>query len=174
MDPKGQFIGGSIWPSGGIGGGTFAVSDKPIRPDRLSRPELFMRIAHLFGQRATCPRAQVGVVAVKDGRIVASGYNGAPSGMPHCFDVGCDMRDGHCARSVHAEANMVSWAARTGTPLEDTDIYCVYEPCETCAKLLINIGINSFSYNRAYGDHKGIELFRPQFIRIGRVNVPTP
>lgn len=140
------------------------MSSDPAQPpgprrQRLSRPELFMSVADLYAGRSSCLRANVGVVAVKEGRIIAAGYVGAPSGMPHCLDVGCEIGpDGGCIRSVHAEANMVAWAARTGTALEGTEVYCTHQPCLSCAKLLLNAGISKFRYNLFYRDPRGYNL----------------
>lgn len=131
-------------------------SDGPSS-DRLSRPNLFMGIAHLYSLRATCPRASVGVVAVRDGRIIAAGYNGAPSGLAHCTDVGCLMVDEHCVRTVHAEANLVSWAARTGTMLASVTVYSTTQPCLVCSKLLINAGVVRVVYRDEY-DVQGLDL----------------
>lgn len=131
-----------------------------IQPQRLSRPELFMHVAQLYGLRSSCLRAKVGVVAVREGRIVAAGYVGAPSGMAHCLDVGCEIEDGGCIRSVHAEANMIAWAARTGVALEGTEIYCTHMPCLPCAKLLLNAGIDKFRYDLPYRDERGFNLLR--------------
>jgi len=117
---------------------------------RLSRPELFMHIASLYASRSTCRRASVGAVAIRDGRVVAAGYCGAPTGQPHCLDKECVVVDGHCTRSVHAEANLVSWAARTGTPLEDVEIYCTHFPCLNCAKLLRNAGVRYVVWEKPY------------------------
>lgn len=130
-----------------------------LRSERLSRGTLFMRVAHLYGQRSSCPRADVGVVAVREGRIVAAGYCGAPSGLEHCTEVGCDIgTDGGCERSVHAEANMIAWAARTGTALEACEVYCTMSPCYNCAKLLANAGIINLAYAQKYRNIDGLEL----------------
>lgn len=118
-----------------------------------------MRIAELYGQRSSCPRAEVGVTATKEGRVIASGYVGAPHGQPHCIDAGCIIgADGGCIRSVHAEANMIAWAARTGTSLEGTTVWCTHSPCLNCAKLLINAGITRFVYLYEYRDTSGLAL----------------
>jgi dCMP deaminase len=111
-----------------------------------------MHIAELFGERSSCPRADVGAVAVRDGRIVASGYVGAPSGQPHCDEVGCDIEMGHCVRTIHAEANLVAWAARVGTSLEGTTVYCTHSPCRRCAQLLLNAGIDEYRFKYEYDD----------------------
>jgi dCMP deaminase len=110
---------------------------------RLSRPRLYMEAATLYSRRSSCLRAHVGVVAVRDGRIIAAGYAGAPAGERECMLDGCIIENEHCTRSVHAEANLIAWAARTGTALEGTDIYCTHYPCLTCAKLLHNAGVDS-------------------------------
>lgn len=125
-------------------------ASRPGAGGRLSRPQLFMEVARLYGRRSSCPRASVGVVAVQAGRIVSAGYAGAPSGQPHCLDVGCRIVDDHCVRSVHAEANMVAWAARTGTSLEGSEIYCTHFPCLSCAKLVGNVGVQRFIYDQPY------------------------
>lgn len=136
------------------------------RHERLSRPALFMRVAHLYGERSSCPRAQVGVTATREGRIVASGYVGAPHGQPHCLEVGCLIEDGGCIRSVHAEANMIAWAARTGTSLEGTEVWCTHSPCLPCAKVLINAGITEFNYTTVYRDDRAIALLRGNGITV--------
>jgi len=133
--------------------------------ERLSRPELFIGVARLYGQRSSCPRAQVGVTATREGRLTASGYVGAPHGQPHCFEAGCIIENGGCIRSVHAEANMISWAARTGIPLEGTTVWSTHAPCLSCAKLLINAGIEVFVYEHPYRDYRGIELLLNQDLR---------
>lgn len=107
----------------------------------------------MYGQRSSCLRANVGTVAIREGRIIAAGYCGAPHGLPHCTSVGCEVVDGHCIRSVHAEANLVAWAARTGTSLESTTMYCTHEPCRNCAKLIANAGIEMVWYGEAYEDN---------------------
>lgn len=137
------------------------------RSERLSRPDLFMGVAELYGQRSSCPRANVGAVAVRDGRIIAAGYCGAPSGLRHCTDIGCDIGpDGGCTRSVHAEANMIAWAARTGTELEATEVYCTHQPCYNCAKLLANAGITALHAAEYYRDKAGWNLLKALGVRV--------
>ena len=92
----------------------------------MTRPDFdlyFIRIAKEVASRATCPRAAVGAVIVKDNRIISVGYNGAPRGLPHCEDVGCDIQDGHCKRSIHAETNAIALAARYGIAVEGATLY---------------------------------------------------
>jgi len=108
---------------------------------RMNRDTLYASVAILVAQRGTCNRARAGAVLVKDQRIIAIGYNGAPSGMPHCLDVGCEMKDGGCIRTVHAEANLIAFAAKEGISTNNCTVYITFEPCLTCAKLMINAGI---------------------------------
>ncbi len=127
---------------------------------RISRDELFMDIAVAFSRRGTCPRASVGAVIVRDKRIIATGYNGAPAGMAHCNEVGCSI-DEHrpgCQRAVHAEANAIAYAAREGISLAGSTIYTTHSPCVPCAQLIINAGIEMVVYNVAYRDQRGLEL----------------
>ncbi len=121
-----------------------------LRRIRPSKDEYFMLIAKLVSLRATCPRLRVGAVAVKDGYILATGYNGAPGGMDHCIDVGCLVVDGHCHRAVHAEQNVIAMAARKGISLEGATLYVTHFPCDTCLKLLINAGIREIVYEEMY------------------------
>ncbi len=121
-----------------------------IRRARPTKDEYFMLIAKLVSLRATCPRLRVGAVAVKDGYILATGYNGAPRGMEHCIDAGCILVDGHCHRAVHAEQNVIAMAARKGISLEGATLYVTHFPCDTCFKLLINAGIKEIVYEEMY------------------------
>ena len=141
---------------------------------RLSRNELFFETARLYGRRSSCPRAQVGVIAIRDGRITAAGYVGAPRGMPHCLDVGCFIENEGCIRSVHAEANMVAWAAREGIPLKGTDVFCTHLPCLACAKLLANAGIASLFYEQPYRDSRGGALLQELGVKITRLMMVSP
>jgi dCMP deaminase len=108
----------------------------------------------------------VGAVIVKDKHILATGYNGSISGMPHCDDVGHMMENNHCVATIHAEANAVLQAARHGTAIEGSDIYITASPCWNCFKLLANAGIKRIFYGEFYRDHRihdvaeqiGIEL----------------
>lgn len=135
-----------------------------------SRPSwdtYFMQIAHLVASRATCPRRAVGAVIVRDRRILATGYNGAPRGISHCppggpendAPTGC-MRAGHCIRALHAEQNALLQAAMIGIACEGATIYVTCQPCNTCAKMIINAGISRVIYEGDYPDPFSIDLFR--------------
>lgn len=135
---------------------------------RIGRDELFMEVAQIFARRSTCPRGNVGVVLVRDRRIIATGYNGAPARMVHCEEAGCDIgemaggavrekREG-CTRAVHAEANAIAYAAREGIALDGTTLYTTHSPCVRCAQLIINAGICEVVYNITYRDQSGLDL----------------
>jgi len=127
--------------------------------DRIDRDEMMMRIAAVVSQRGTCERASVGAVIALDGRIISSGYVGAPSGLPHCREVGCDIGDsGGCRRTVHAETNAVAFAARAGIPTAGSTIYVTHSPCRECAKIILNAGIERVVYEQPYRDSSGLEL----------------
>jgi dCMP deaminase len=125
---------------------------------RPSWGEYFMRIARTVATRATCPRASVGAVIVREHRILTTGYNGAPRGVPHCIDAGCIMRDDHCVRATHAEANAVIQGALHGVSLQGATAYCTHQPCVGCSKLLISAGIVKIIYGEAYPDPVAVEL----------------
>jgi dCMP deaminase len=126
-----------------------------------------MKIAHLVATRATCPRRSVGALIVRDKRILCTGYNGAPRGLPHCPEGGPDhdwplgcMRAGHCIRSLHAEQNALLQAAMIGVPCEGATLYVTCQPCNQCAKMAINAGIVRVIYEGDYPDEFSLELFR--------------
>jgi dCMP deaminase len=119
--------------------------------ERVSRDELCMQIAQLVANRGTCTRAQVGAVIAREGRVLATGYNGPPSGFPHCTDPGgCTDADRAsslgCVSAVHAEANAIAYAARYGIATQGANLYCSHLPCRKCAELIINAGISTLFY----------------------------
>lgn len=120
----------------------------------MSRPswqQTIIKIAFAWSERATCPRMQAGCVAVDEGwHVLASGYNGAPSGMPHCVDVGCIMVEGHCLRSVHSEINMICHAARLGVSLVGAKIFITNRPCLRCTMAMIQCGVSAIYYAKPY------------------------
>ena len=126
----------------------------------------FMGIARQVAARATCDRKQVGAVIVKDKNILATGYNGSISGMPHCDEMGHMMENDHCVATIHAEANAILQAAKHGTSINGADIYITASPCWSCFKLIANAGIRRVFYGEFYGDRRihdvaekvGIEL----------------
>lgn len=124
---------------------------------RLTRDELFMEIAYLFSQRSTCIRGQVGCIAVKDKRIIASGYNGAPQGFPHCTPENCNPQN-PCTNTIHAEVNLIAFASRVGIKLEGATLYCTHAPCLNCARLILQSGVSTLIYSENYHDKSGLWL----------------
>jgi dCMP deaminase len=119
-----------------------------------------MEITRLVVSRSTCLRRQVGAVIVKDKKILATGYNGAPSGLPHCLEVGC-LRDEmgipsgerhELCRGLHAEQNAIIQAAYYGVSINGATLYCTNLPCIICTKMLINAGITRVVYGEGYAD----------------------
>jgi dCMP deaminase len=133
---------------------------------RTSWDEYFMEIARQVATRATCDRKHVGALLVRDRIILSTGYNGSIRGMPHCDEVGHLMENGHCVATVHAEANAVLQAARTGVRIEGSSLYTTASPCWPCFKLTANAGIVRIVYGEFYRDPRifdvaarlGIEL----------------
>ena len=126
---------------------------------RIERTEMLMRVAAVVSQRGTCNRAQVGAVIARDGRIISTGYVGAPAGLPHCLDVGCDESEySGCIRTVHAEANAIAFAARYGIETNAATLYCTHSPCGNCAKLIINSGIFVVIFEQYYRDRTPLAL----------------
>ena len=116
---------------------------------RTTWAEYFTTITLAVATRSTCTRRKVGAIAVRDKRILATGYNGAPRGVDHCLDSGClreqmgipsGQRHELC-RGLHAEQNVIIQAALHGVILDGAEIYCTHQPCLICAKMLINVGV---------------------------------
>jgi dCMP deaminase len=117
-----------------------------------------MQIARTVATRATCPRASVGCVIVREHRILTTGYNGSPRGVAHCTEVGCTLVNDHCMRATHAEANAIVQGALHGVNLSDSTAYCTHQPCVNCSKLLISAGVRKIVYDTAYPDAVAQEL----------------
>lgn len=121
---------------------------------RCSLDEMLLAMAEAASTRSTCSRLHVGAVLARHGRPFAAGYNGAPSGLPHCLHA-----DGSpCQTSVHAEVNAVANAARHGAATEGSTLYVTHAPCQGCAGVLVNAGIVAVIYGRAYRTPAGLEL----------------
>jgi dCMP deaminase len=133
---------------------------------RASWDEYFMNIAKEVATRATCDRKHVGAVIVREKSILATGYNGSIRGLPHCDEEGHLMEEGHCVRTVHAEANAIVQAARNGVRIDAASIYVTASPCWGCFRLITNAGITKVVFGEFYRDQKifdvsqrlGIEL----------------
>lgn len=143
-----------------------------IRP-RASWDEYFMSIAMVVASRSTCPRKYVGAVLVRDRIILSTGYNGSIRGMPHCSDVGHMMQDGHCVATIHAEANAIIQAARTGANIDQATCYVTASPCWNCFKQLANAGIRRICYGEFYRDERIFEIAKTINLELLHVPITT-
>jgi len=146
----------------------------------MSRPSwerYFMDITHLVAKRSTCIRRQVGAILVKDKRVLATGYNGAPSGIAHCIDIGCFRENNkvpsgerhELCRGSHAEQNAIVQAATHGIPIKDAILFCTNLPCSICIKMIINAGIKTIFYEEGYPDNLSEELIREAGITLTKI-----
>ncbi len=147
------------------------------KKDLTSRPsweEYFMGITRLVAKRSTCLRRQVGAVLIKDKKILATGYNGAPSRLEHCLDIGClRERKGipsgerhELCRGLHAEQNAIIQAAYHGVAIGGATLYCTNHPCIICSKMIINAGIEMVVYENGYADNLAKEMLKESGISI--------
>ena len=153
------------------------------RPERPSWDQYFMTITREVAERSTCLRAQVGAVIVRDRSILATGYNGSPAGLSHCTEVGCLIYESrtpdgeveqNCYRTIHAEINAISQAARNGAAIRDADIYVTHTPCIQCLKVLINTGVRTVYYARPYKLHTVAEMLKGASIKLVEVPAAQP
>jgi dCMP deaminase len=140
---------------------------------RASWDEYFMAIARVVATRSTCDRKHVGAVIVRDRMILATGYNGSIRGLPHCDDAGHMMEDGHCVRTIHAEANAIVQAARNGIRLESGDIYVSASPCFGCFKMIANAGLSRIVYGEFYRDERIFTLSQDLGITLEHLPIET-
>ena len=144
---------------------------------RPSWSEYFMTIAKLVATRSTCLRRHVGAVLVKDKRIIATGYNGAPSGVRHCEETGClreelgiNAGERHeLCRGLHAEQNVIIQAAYYGATTKKTTLYSTHKPCIICSKMLINAGVEKIFFLEGYPDSLADEMLAEAQIEIERL-----
>lgn len=139
---------------------------------RMSFDEYFMRMAVLASERATCERLKVGSVLVKEGNILATGYNGSASGEVHCEDVGCFVRDNHCIRTIHSEQNALIQCAKNGVSCKGSTIYVTHFPCLHCTKSLITAFVSEVVYLNDYkNDDYAIQLLNQAGVIIRKVEI---
>jgi len=145
----------------------------------MARPtwdQYFIDITHLVATRSTCLRRQVGALLVKDRNILATGYNGSPSGIRHCDETGClrerlQVPSGErheLCRGLHAEQNAIIQAARHGVNIDGSTLYCNTMPCSICTKMLINAGILRIVYDAGYADDLAREMVAEAGIEVVR------
>ncbi|NMC56062.1 MAG: cytidine deaminase, partial [Eubacteriaceae bacterium] len=141
---------------------------------RPSWDDYFMSILDTVKERSTCVRRKVGAIIVKDKRIISTGYNGAPSGLKHCYELGC-MREKlnipsgqnhELCRGIHAEQNAIIQAAMYGVSINEATIYVTCSPCVQCAKMIINAGIKNIVYCGEYPDKLSEELLKEAGINL--------
>lgn len=156
---------------------------------RRSRDDVLMATAYVWADRSTCSRNAVGAVISMNARIIATGYNGAPAGMPHC-DHTCpcqtfrgetgnliDVLSEHtaqcplkpCKRAVHAEANAIAFSAKHGVATAGATLHTTMAPCYVCAQLIINAGITTVLFYKPYRDMSGAELLTQAGVRVGQL-----
>ncbi len=126
-----------------------------------------MAIAKIIAARGTCDRLYAGAVLVKDNRIISTGYNGSPPGLPHCIDVGHLLEEGHCVRTIHGEHNAILQAAvHGGTSTVGSTMYSKYNPCIHCTKYVIAAGIKRVVVGKIYRNEKAVEMLRDAGIQV--------
>ena len=149
-----------------------------VGEDRPSWETYFMDITALVAKRTTCLRRAVGAIIVKDKRILSTGYNGAPSHIRHCREVGC-MREQlkvpsgqrhELCRGIHAEQNAIIQAAYYGVSIRGATLYCTTQPCSICAKMIINAGLKAIIYATGYTDPMAIEMLEEAGVALIRFN----
>ncbi len=150
---------------------------KTVSSKRPNWDEYFMKIAHLVSERSTCLRRKVGAVLVKDKRILATGYNGAPRGITHCEVSGC-LREKlgvpsgerhELCRGLHAEQNVLLQAALHGVSTKGASLYITVTPCLICAKMLINAGIAEIVFEGDYPDKMARDFLREAEVRLRQI-----
>lgn len=152
-------------------------------PKKNTRPtwdEYFIEMAKLVGSRGTCDRGFAGTVITRDNRILTTGYAGAPSGLAHCDEVGHEIHevthpDGskskHCIRTTHSEQNAIIQAARVGVSIDGATLYTKFEPCYTCAKMIVNSGIKRIvCVNKYHQAERSREIFKQAGISLEVLN----
>lgn len=141
-------------------------------------PQYFMDITRLVAERATCSRRKVGAIAVKDKRILATGYNGAPRNMVDCLEKGCLRQQlgipsgerHELCRGLHAEQNVIIQAAVHGISLQGSTIYCTHQPCLICTKMLLNCGVAAVFFADPYPDTMAEDMFTEAGVTLARLN----
>ena len=131
--------------------------------DRPAFDQIFMNLALDLAKRSHCVKAQVGAVLTKDTRIISIGYNGPPAGTHNCDEEfpmeGCPRDSkGSCSLALHAEENAILYAAKNGSQLEGTTLYCTLSPCISCARLIFQSGIKKVYFHSSYARYKGLPV----------------
>lgn len=135
---------------------------------RISRPAMFMEIAHIVAKRATCFRLNVGAVITFHNRVISMGYNGVAPGAPHCQGNNCPGKD-LCTLTTHAEINALDYIpAHASFP--DVDMYCTDSPCPDCARAIIHDGrVSKFYFRTPYRVKEGLTILHDKGIHVFRI-----
>lgn len=149
--------------------------------ERLSWDQYFLTITRDVAERSTCKRAKVGATIVREKSILATGYNGAPSGTPHCTEVGCLIyrsetptgdTEENCYRTIHAEINAIAQAAKNGTSIKDAAIYITHSPCIHCLKTLVNTGIRAIYFEKPYKLDTVADIIQRTGVELHQIDMP--
>ncbi|MFO7819553.1 MAG: cytidine/deoxycytidylate deaminase family protein [Halanaerobacter sp.] len=151
---------------------------EPTGEGRPSWEQYFMELTHVVAKRSTCLRRKVGAIIVQDKRVLTTGYNGAPSGLPHCSETGClrekkNVPSGErheLCRGLHAEQNAIIQAAQHGTSIEGAVLYCTHQPCILCTKMIINAGIERIVFKGAYPDQLAQKMLEEAAIELEQID----
>lgn len=150
--------------------------EEPDIDDRPSWNQYFMELTSVVAKRSTCLRRKVGALLVKERRVLATGYNGAPSGLKHCSETGCIREERNVpsgqrhelCRGLHAEQNAIIQAALHGTSIEGATLYCTHQPCVVCAKMIINAGIKEIISGGEYPDELALSMLEEAGVEVKR------
>ena len=148
---------------------------------RVEWDRYFLKICRVVAERSTCTRARVGAVIVRDRTILTTGYNGSPSGHPHCTDVGClvltsrnaeGVDEENCIRTIHAEINAIAQAAKNGVSIDGADVYITHSPCMHCLKVLLNTGLKRICFEKSYKLDRVAWLLEHSSVEMVQVEMP--
>lgn len=140
--------------------------------NRIPWNQYFMSQSLLLSLRSTCTRLAVGATVVRDSRIISGGYNGSASGDEHCEEVGCYLEEGHCMRTIHAEANALLQCAKFGVATQGSEIYVTHFPCLQCTKMIVQAGISKIYYMNDYRNHPyAVKLLNQNNIECLKVDI---
>ena len=158
-----------------------------LKKHRMSWDEYFMKVAMVVAERSNCLRHHIGAIAVKNRRIISTGYNGPPTGFPNCTDVGCikdkDAVEKHLkgmhhgtshdlCPAIHAEQNMIIQASLHGVSLRGATVYCTHTPCNLCARMLVNAGIKEYVTFSDYYNKEFLKIFKSAGITFRKIKKP--
>ncbi|MBM7557019.1 dCMP deaminase [Halanaerobacter jeridensis] len=152
--------------------------EQPTGDGRPSWDKYFMELTHVVAKRSTCLRRKVGAIIVRNKRVLTTGYNGAPSGLPHCSETGClreqrNVPSGErheLCRGLHAEQNAIIQAAQHGTSIKGATLYCTHQPCILCTKMIINAGIERIVFKGSYPDELAQKMLKEAEIELEQID----